>query len=142
EEGQERTPPTSTGGRSSLLSFFGKADYNFADRYYLSFTLRRDGSSRLGPTHRWGTFPAVGAGWRLSRESFLENNSLFSTMMLRFGWGVTGNQLIPSGRIVTQLGGDRGDTFYDIGGTNPTAIKEGFKVARIGNTTRNRQQNR
>ena len=133
---------TSTGGQSALLSFFGKADYNFADRYYLSFTLRRDGSSRLGATDRWATFPAVGAGWRLSRESFLANNSLFSNMMLRFGWGVTGNQLIPSGRIVTQLGGDRGDTFYDIGGTNPTAIQAGFKVARIGNTDLKWEENR
>ena len=52
---------TSSGGQASLLSVFGKADYNFADKYYLSFTLRRDGSSRLGPNNQWGTFPAVGA---------------------------------------------------------------------------------
>ena len=124
---------TSSGGQASLLSYFGKADYNFADKYYLSFTLRRDGSSRLGPQNQWGTFPAVGAGWRLSRESFLSHNSLFSNMMLRFGWGVTGNQQIPAGRIVSQFGGDRGDVFYDIGGTNPTAIRPGFKQTAIGN---------
>ena len=85
---------TSAGNREALLSFFGKADYNFADRYYVGFTLRRDGSSHFGPGHRWGTFPAIGAGWRLSRESFLANNSLFSNIMLRFGYGVTGNQQI------------------------------------------------
>jgi TonB-linked SusC/RagA family outer membrane protein len=122
----------SSGFKAALLSFFGKADYNFADRYYLSFTLRRDGSSRLGPTHRWGTFPAFGAGWRLSRESFLAENSTFSNVMLRFGWGVTGSQLIPPGRIVSGFGGSRGDTFYDIGGTN-TSIKSGIKLASIGN---------
>src|SRR6058998_1478797 len=124
---------TSSGGQASLLSVFGKADYNFADKNYLSFTLRRDGSSRLGPQNQWGTFPAVGAGWRLSRESFLSHNSLFSNMMLRFGWGVTGNQQIPAGRIVSQFGGDRGDTFYDIGGTSPTTIRPGFKQTAIGN---------
>ena len=124
---------SSSGGQAALLSFFGKADYNYGDRYYLSATLRRDGSSRFGPTNRWGTFPAVGAGWRLSRESFLTNNSLFSNMMLRVGWGVTGNQLIPAGRIISQFGGDRGDTFYDIGGTSPTTIRPGFKQTAIGN---------
>ena len=123
---------SSTGFKSSLLSFFGKADYNYGDRYDASVTLRRDGSSRLGPDHRWGTFPAVGLGWRLSRESFLSNSSLFSNMMLRFGWGVTGNQNIPAGRIVSQFGGDRGDTFYDIGGSGGS-IQPGFKTTAIGN---------
>src|SRR5207249_1066892 len=123
---------TSSGGRSALLSLFGKADYNYGERYYLSLTVRRDGSSRFGPDDRWGTFPAVGAGWRLSRESFFPKGT-FSNAMLRFGWGVTGNQQIPSGRIVSQFGGDRGDTFYDIGGTS-TTIRPGFKQTAIGNT--------
>lgn len=132
---------SSAGGKSALLSFFGKADYIFADRYYLSLTLRRDGSSRFGPSHRWGTFPAIGAGWKLSRESFLANNSVFSNMMLRFAYGVTGNQQIPSGRIVSQFGGDRGDTFYDIGGTG-TSIRPGFKVTAIGNPNLKWEENR
>jgi TonB-dependent starch-binding outer membrane protein SusC len=123
---------SSTGGKSALLSFFGKADYNYGDRYYASLTLRRDGSSRLSPSHRWGTFPAVGLGWRLSRESFLANNGTFSNVMLRFGWGVTGNQNIPAGRIVSQFGGNRGDVFYDIGGSG-SSIRPGFKTTAIGN---------
>ena len=131
----------SNGGVSALLSFFGKADYNFADRYFLSVTLRRDGSSRLGPDHRWGTFPAIGAGWRLSHESFLANSRTFSNVMLRFGYGVTGNQQIPAGRIVSQLGGDRGDTFYDIGGTN-NSIRSGFKITAIGNADLKWEENR
>jgi TonB-linked SusC/RagA family outer membrane protein len=122
----------SQGSKASLLSFFGKADYNYNERYYLSVTVRRDGSSRLGPENRWGTFPAVGLGWRLSREGFLDNSSVFSNVMLRFGWGVTGNQQIPPGRIVSQFGGDRGDTFYDIGGTG-TTIRPGSKMTSIGN---------
>jgi len=122
----------STGGKSSLLSFFGKADYNYADRYYLNLTVRRDGSSRLGPTNRWGTFSAVGLGWRLSRESFLANSSTFSNLMLRLGWGITGNEQIPAGRIVSVFGGDRGDTFYDIGGSG-SDLRTGFKITAIGN---------
>lgn len=123
---------TSTGSRSALLSFFGKADYNYADRYLLSVTLRRDGSSNLGLNNQWGTFPAVGLGWRLSSEPFMAANRLFSNVMLRLGWGVTGNQLIPSGRIVSQFGGGRGDTFYDVGGTN-TSIEAGFRQTSLGN---------
>jgi len=132
---------SSSGGKNALLSFFGKADYNYGDRYYLSLTLRRDGSSRLGPTNRWGTFPAIGLGWRLSRESFLAQNKFFSNMMLRFGWGVTGNQQIPSGRIVSQFGGGRGDTFYDIGGTG-SVIRPGFKTTAIGNPNLKWEENR
>ena len=122
----------SSGGRSALLSFFGKAGLNFADKYVASFTLRKDGSSNLGPANRWGTFPAVGLGWRISNEPFLANNRIFSDVMLRYGWGRTGNQNIPSGRIVSQFGGDRGDTFYDITGSN-TTIQPGFRQASLGN---------
>ena len=123
---------SSTGSRASLLSFFGKVDYNFAERYHLSFTLRRDGSSRLGPDNQWGTFPAVGVGWRLSQEPFLAQSQFFTNVMLRFGWGLTGNQLISSGRVVSQFGGGRGDTFYDIRGTGNT-ILAGFKQTSLGN---------
>jgi TonB-linked SusC/RagA family outer membrane protein len=121
-----------TGGRSSLLSLFGKIDYNFADKYVASATLRRDGSSRLAPGHQWGTFPAFGLGWRVSNEPFMANNRIVSDLMLRYGWGVTGNQFIPSGRIVALFGGDRGDTYYDVAGANG-AIAAGFKQSSLGN---------
>jgi TonB-linked SusC/RagA family outer membrane protein len=123
---------SSTGGRNALLSFFGKADYNFADRYVASFTLRKDGSSRLSEANRWGTFPAVGLGWRISNEPFMAGNRFLSDAMLRFGWGVTGNQSIPSGRIVSSFGGSRGDTYYDIAGTNNTLVA-GFRQTSLGN---------
>jgi TonB-dependent starch-binding outer membrane protein SusC len=122
----------SFGGKNALMSFFGKAGLNYADKYVASFTLRKDGSSNLGPEHRWGTFPAVGLGWRISNESFLSNNRILSDVMLRYGWGITGNQNIPSGRIVSQFGGGRGDTFYDITGST-SSIQPGFRQASIGN---------
>src|SRR5438445_488243 len=132
----------SFGTVSALLSFFGKADYNYAERYFLSLTVRRDGSSRLGPTHRWGTFPAVAVGWRLSNEPFFPSGGFFNNAMLRFGYGVTGNQQIPSARIVSQLGGDRGDTFYDIGGGSKTTITPGIKFTALGNTELKWEENR
>ena len=122
----------SRGDIGTLLSVFGKVDYNFADRYFLSFTLRRDGSSRLSPAHRWGTFPAIGAGWRLSQESFLAGNETISNAMLRFGWGITGNQNIPSGRTKDQFGGATGETFYNIGGDGTTVLP-GYRQTARGN---------
>ena len=131
----------STGGKSALLSVFGKADYNFADKYVASFTVRRDGSSRLAPGHQWGTFPAFGLGWRLTNESFIPRNNIFSDIMLRYGVGVTGNQLIPSGRIVAQFGGSRGDTYYDVTGSNNT-VAAGFRETSLGNPDLKWEENR
>ncbi len=123
---------SSSGGEYALLSFFAKGDYNYADRYIVSGTIRRDGSSRLGPANRWGTFPAFGLGWHISNESFLQNNHFLSDALIRYGWGVTGNQSITAGRIVSQFGGDRGSTFYDITGSN-TTIVPGFRQVAVGN---------
>lgn len=128
------------GGNSTLLSYFGKVDYNYAERYYLSFTLRRDGSSRLGSANRWGTFPAVNAGWRLSQESFLAQSTFLTNLMLRFGWGVTGNQNIAAGRIVNQYGGSTGDTFYDITGSDGDIVP-GFRLTAIGNDSLKWEEN-
>src|SRR4029079_2193264 len=125
----------------ALASFFGKADYNYADKYVASFTVRRDGSSRLAPGHQWGTFPAAGLGWRISNEGFLANNNIFNDVMLRFGWGVTGNQLIPPGRIISVFGGDRGDTYYDVTGSN-TGIAAGYRQASLGNKDLKWEENR
>jgi TonB-dependent starch-binding outer membrane protein SusC len=132
---------TSSGGMSSLLSWFGKADYNFDGRYYLSGTLRRDGSSRLGELYRWGTFPAFSAGWRASEEAFLVGNDLISNLMLRFGWGVTGNQNIPAGRTVAGFGGGIGNAFYDIAGTGGSVVR-GYRQESIGNPELRWEENR
>lgn len=130
---------SSNGGISSLMSFFGKFDYNYAGRYYLSATLRRDGSSRLGPDNRWGTFPAFSVGWRLSQEPFLQQNTFFTNIMLRFGYGVTGNQNIPSGRILDQYGGGLGSTYYAINGGNGLAT--GYRQTSLGNANLRWEEN-
>ena len=82
------------GANWELLSFFGKADYNYAGTYYASVTLRRDGSKRSGTDRRWGTFPGFGLGWRPFREA-----------LLRFGWVVAGAEPIPSAQVFNRSGG-------------------------------------
>jgi TonB-linked SusC/RagA family outer membrane protein len=123
---------SSYGSVGSLLSFFGKVDYNFADRYHLNFTLRRDGSSSFSETNRWGTFPAFSAGWRLSEEPFMQGNQFFTNIMLRFGWGITGNENIPSGRISSQFGGSVASAYYDIDGSGDTPAA-GYIQTSLGN---------
>ncbi|MDX1638238.1 MAG: SusC/RagA family TonB-linked outer membrane protein, partial [Balneolaceae bacterium] len=122
----------SFGGFSTLLSYFGKIDYNYAQKYYLSATIRRDGSSRLGSNNRWGTFPAGSIGWRISEESFMDGVDVLSDLKVRAGFGITGNQQIPTGRTVDQFGGGTGSTFYDITGSN-SSIQQGFTKTSNGN---------
>ena len=82
------------GSRSewSLLSYMARANYSFDNRYMLTATVRRDGSSRFGPKQRWGTFPSVSAAWRISNESFYNRESVVNDLKLRLGYGRTGSQ--------------------------------------------------
>lgn len=75
-----------------LASFFGRANYNLLDRYLLTLSVRRDGSSRFGPSNQWGTFPAAALGWRVSQEPFMQGVGWVSDLKLRASWGVNGNQ--------------------------------------------------
>ncbi|MEM8565188.1 MAG: TonB-dependent receptor [Bacteroidota bacterium] len=76
-----------------LISFFGRLNYSFKDRYIATFNFRRDGSSRFGPNNRWGNFPSAAVGWRISEEPFFSNlTSIFDNLKLRVGWGIIGNQ--------------------------------------------------
>ena len=75
-----------------LISFFGRTNINFLERYMLSLSVRRDGSSKFGPDEQWGTFPSVGFAWRVSDETFMQGMPLFNNLKLRASWGVNGNQ--------------------------------------------------
>ena len=75
----------------SLLSFMARANYSYDDKYLLTATVRRDGSSRFGPKHRWGTFPSVSLAWRISKENFFNTNTI-NDLKLRLGYGQTGSQ--------------------------------------------------
>jgi len=77
-----------------LISFFGRLNYSFKDRYLLTATLRRDGSTRFGPNNRWGLFPSAALGWRIMQEDWASNLGPISDLKLRVSYGVTGNQEI------------------------------------------------
>src|SRR5438874_8432675 len=79
---------------NQILSYFGKVNYNYADKYLLALTVREDGSSRFGSNNKFGVFPSVSAGWRLNNEPFLMNTEFISNLKLRGGWGRVGNQEI------------------------------------------------
>ena len=112
----------------SLVSFFGKINYTYDDKYLASFTIRRDGSSRFGSNKQYGTFPSVSAGWRISQEKFMEGTKgWLDNLKLRYSWGQTGNQEISNTArytlykavISTGLwGSGQAGTSYDINGTN------------------------
>ena len=88
-------PPTSYDDESKLVSFFGRANYGFANKYFITGVLRYDGSSRLAEGNKWSTFPALSASWRLSEEGFMQNRPMgLSTLALRAGWGIQGNQAV------------------------------------------------
>jgi iron complex outermembrane receptor protein len=77
-----------------LVSFFGRANYIFKDRYLFTATVRQDGSSRFSPDNRWGLFPSVAFAWRISEEAFMQSVSAVSDLKLRLGYGITGQQNI------------------------------------------------
>ena len=87
-------PPGGWAGERAFLSFFGRLSYNYADKYLATVSLRRDGASTFAPQHRWGTFPAVSAGWRISQERFFKIPWI-SELKLRGSWGQLGNSDVP-----------------------------------------------
>lgn len=82
--------------QNTLVSFYTRLNYALKERYLLTFTLRRDGSSRFSPDTRWGTFPSAAFAWKINEEGFMQGNNLFSNLKLRLGYGVTGQQDVGS----------------------------------------------
>ena len=80
-----------------LVSFFGRLNYTFKDRYLLTATVRQDGSSRFHKDNRWGTFPSFAFAWRMKEEGFMQNMKELTNLKLRLGYGVTGQQELNSG---------------------------------------------
>jgi TonB-dependent starch-binding outer membrane protein SusC len=106
---------TSWASMDRLISFFGRLNYSFADRYILSASLRRDGSSKFGENHRWGTFPSVSAAWRIIDEPFLQSiKGVMDELKIRVGYGVSGNQAGLNPYQSMQLYGSSG-TYWDSG---------------------------
>lgn len=133
-----------SGGSYSLISFFGKANYTYDNRYLFSLTVRHDGSSRFGKNNRFATFPSVSAGWRISQEKWMSGaSSWLDDLKIRASWGQTGNQDISSTARYTiyvsnygvnESGGQSYGTSYDITGSNGgSTLPSGFKRNQLGN---------
>ena len=88
---------------SSILSYFGRAFYSFADRYLLTATIRRDGSSKFAKNNRWGWFPSAALAWKASNETFLKDNPIINNLKIRLGWGTTGNQNVQDWAYIALL---------------------------------------
>ena len=126
---------TNGGGKQewALFSLFGKIDYNFADRYLFSATLRRDQTSRLHKDNNSGVFPAFSGAWRLSEEKFWPKNNIIDNVKVRVAWGQNGNSAISNNYAAfSTYAYDLGNGAYDLNGTN-TNVVSGIKVATTGN---------
>ena len=131
--GTERATGIATG--YNLVSFFGKADYNWKDLVLASFTIRRDGSSRFGRNNRYGTFPAATLGYRLSQNL---NKNWLDDLKIRLSWGETGNQAISNnaryGLYIADYGNDRvTSTAYDLYLQSSGIFPSGFRAIQTEN---------
>jgi len=138
----------STGNR--LFSQFARLDYNYADKYLLAVTVRRDGSSRFGTENQYGIFPAVSAGWRIDKEDFMKDSRIFNELKIRAGFGKVGNQQIGDlarfglfdtryGTALSQLVGGFWEQYMNIGtayslsGANTGTLPSGFVQTQAAN---------
>ena len=113
----------------SMFSGFGKLNYSYDNKYLLSFTLRRDASSRLSKDHNYDWFPSVSAGWRISQEKFMENTrSWLSDLKIRGSWGINGNDLIDNEAFYAKylMSLDRGS--YNMNGDGTTLSPGAYRI--------------
>lgn len=119
---------------ATLFSLFARADYSFKDKYYLSATVRRDGSSKFSESKKYGTFPSVTAMWRISNEQFFSSITAVNDLKIRGGWGRMGNQEpVSPDNTLTSFAGAVNTTAYDITGANTGSVV-GFRETTLGNT--------
>lgn len=105
---------------NTLISYYGRFNYAFTDRYLVTATIRRDGSSRFGSGNKWGIFPSGSIAWRVSNESFFPQNTAVNDLKFRVSYGITGNQEIGNLASLTTLGAST--TGYVVGGTRRTVV--------------------
>lgn len=121
------------GNKYNALSYFSKANYVYNSKYLLSASLRYDGSSKFGKNNRYGAFPAVSAGWRLSEEDFFKDVEFLSDLKLRISWGKNGNSNIPTGATETVFVSDYNATSYAIDGSETGLLPSGYRKDHTGN---------
>ena len=100
---------------NSLISYFARVNYEFDNKYLLTATVRRDGSSKFGPNNRFGTFPSASIGWRISEEGFLKSSNFIDELKIRASYGEVGNQNIGDFRFLNTYSNDAGFFEYTLG---------------------------
>ncbi|MET3035769.1 SusC/RagA family TonB-linked outer membrane protein [Chryseobacterium sp. NRRL B-14859] len=113
------------GDRNTTISYFGRLQYKFMNRYLLSATIRRDGSSQFADGHKWGTFPSFGAGWIISEEDFMKDG-FFRTLKLRGGWGRIANQKVPLNYLPLLSGATYNYGFGTSAVSNGVTVNKGY----------------
>ena len=130
-QSKERTGSGAFNLESRGISYFGRLNYSLLNRYLVTATVRRDGSSNFGAGNRWGTFPSFALGWRISEEAFMQDQDVVSNLKLRAGWGQTGNSGGATDLSVTGLNIDGRYVYYGAGqalglGTGTPNVITGF----------------
>jgi len=100
--------------QSRLISFYGRINYNYLEKYMLTATVRKDGSSKFGANNKWGTFPSVSVAWNISQENFMKEMKWLNDLKIRVGYGVMGNQSGLDPYLTLALYGSSGN-YYDNG---------------------------
>lgn len=132
--GQTTQNINNTPYQSALYSLFGRLDYSFRDKYLLSGTVRRDGSSVFAEDQRFGVFPSVTAGWRISHEEFMKNVTWLNELKLRGGWGKLGSiSNVNPTNAFNLYGQSAANSYYDINGSN-TSSQLGIYASQLGFT--------
>jgi TonB-linked SusC/RagA family outer membrane protein len=121
------------GADSRRESMFAKAAYDYQDKYYLSASIRRDGSSRFGSNNRYATFPTASVGWTLSNEKFMENNELINNLKIRASWGANGNADILEYAQYSIYQQAIENSNYDLNGGGSGEIDLGVSPNQVGN---------
>jgi TonB-linked SusC/RagA family outer membrane protein len=117
----------------NIFSLFGRLNYSYMDKYYITGVVRRDGASSFGVNNRYGVFPAVSAAWRVTGENFMKGVSFLQDLKIRGGWGQMGNSNgISANNQYTLFNSDINNSSYDITGSNTSAVS-GFNQSRVGN---------
>ena len=117
------TVPSLSVDESKLISFFGRANWTYKDRYLFTASVRRDGSSRFGAGNQWGLFPALAAAWRIVDEPFFSEVEMLSDLKLRFSWGVNGNQSFGNYLYVPTYTPGGAQASYQFGNSYITTIR-------------------
>jgi TonB-linked SusC/RagA family outer membrane protein len=103
-QGAKSLSTSTSSGQESLASVFGRIAYSYADRYLLTVNVRQDGSSKFGANKKYGVFPSISGGWRVSEEAFFPKNNILSDLKLRAGWGQVGSDAIGNFMYLARVG--------------------------------------